>query len=276
MGFGAPERADLLLIERDPPHNLGPGGARNLGIRAARSDWIAFLDADDEWKPHFLEQLATLARHADSSVSSLFCGFDNAYADGRRVTNEYTQTFVGFEARRLDLEAYLKAWLATKRSPISSSSVAVRRETLMAVGLFPEGRAAFRGEDIALWLKCVAHGDALVSPRVGAVYYRDAENMVTKHVSANARPVICDAILALLADPDCTPPERRLLKRLNNHILLEYARIASREGSVPRAFLKAAFPVLDANLAKLTFLWLLPPSIRHVIHTHQTGAPPRV
>ena len=35
-------------------HN-GPGAARNIGIRRAASQWIAFLDSDDLWFPTKLE-----------------------------------------------------------------------------------------------------------------------------------------------------------------------------------------------------------------------------
>src|SRR5262249_57667626 len=42
----------------------GAAAARNAGWRAARSEWIAFLDADDDWAPGKIEAaLGALARH---------------------------------------------------------------------------------------------------------------------------------------------------------------------------------------------------------------------
>jgi succinoglycan biosynthesis protein ExoO len=43
--------SDLRIILIESPANQGPSGARNLGLRAAKGDWIAVLDADDAWRP---------------------------------------------------------------------------------------------------------------------------------------------------------------------------------------------------------------------------------
>jgi glycosyltransferase involved in cell wall biosynthesis len=42
--------------------NAGPGAARNAGIRAATAACLAFLDADDEWYPWYLENAVQVIR----------------------------------------------------------------------------------------------------------------------------------------------------------------------------------------------------------------------
>ena len=55
----AREMPSLRLLST--PSNGGVSAARNVGLREAKGDWVALLDADDAWKPGRLKRLSEVA-----------------------------------------------------------------------------------------------------------------------------------------------------------------------------------------------------------------------
>lgn len=66
------------------PVNGGPGKARNAGARLLDTDWLAFLDADDQWGTKFLEHMAA----AVATTRSDFAGSGRVQIDPRRGGQE--------------------------------------------------------------------------------------------------------------------------------------------------------------------------------------------
>jgi len=54
--------------------NMGPAGARNVGIESARGKYIAFLDSDDEWLPEKLKKQIRILETTSSKVGVVYSG----------------------------------------------------------------------------------------------------------------------------------------------------------------------------------------------------------
>jgi len=80
--IGADDRVKIIHLAR----NQGPSAARNAGARAARGQWLAWLDSDDAWhddklskQMHYLEQL-----NRPDAMIALATGFEYHHSTGKR------------------------------------------------------------------------------------------------------------------------------------------------------------------------------------------------
>lgn len=144
---------------------LGNGGAavaRNRGIELATTQYVAFLDSDDEHLPDTLERLVLPLKAIPDAVLS--------FADASVVTSSGRESHGLFaphirieaDSKPLmlpDLNAYqLSDAIGTllKASIIPTSATCFRRNAAMAAGLMP---ANFRsGEDWLFWLRLAQQG----------------------------------------------------------------------------------------------------------------------
>jgi succinoglycan biosynthesis protein ExoO len=209
----------VKLLMRNGP---GPGGyaARNHGIQASRAPWIAFLDADDEWTPTYLETISALQK-AYPELRCFCTGYLNAYADGRMTIAPFSQHYSSAGNRRINLREYVRE-TADGRCPLWTSVVVVDRLLIKKAGMFPEGRC-IRGGDADTWLRLLQLTDAAWSARVEAVYHRDAENMVTHNTKRQLYHCVDFTLQRMIEQKDLKDglhtvwPTRIDLKRLWNH-----------------------------------------------------------
>lgn len=148
--------------------NGGAASARNLGILKSKFDYVAFLDADDEWEDNHLEIVYALYRAAPHAVL-----FGTAY---QRVSNGKILNRVQYKGMLPDspiIWHYIEAFLKTM--PLSnSSSTVVKKNILFEIGGFPTVPRFF--EDWNVWLKAAMLGATAYSPVVTVSIHLDASN----------------------------------------------------------------------------------------------------
>jgi glycosyltransferase involved in cell wall biosynthesis len=135
------------LIRLINQKNEGVSAARNRGIAEAKGDWIAFLDADDEWLPDFLFNIKLLfEKYSDSNVAATSYFIQNNKGICKKI-NLNKLSFIGEEGI---LSNYFEV-AAFSYPPVWSSAVVIKKQALLDIGCFPIG--VISGEDLITWAK---------------------------------------------------------------------------------------------------------------------------
>lgn len=142
------------------PVNRGLPATRNTGIASAEGDWIAFLDADDLWKPNHLESLVSASQIEDC----------DAIYSGSIIYDDATWTKLSTRAPSDDDLTNLPLALFSGRLSIMSSSVMIKSASTKKFGPFSIDFPLC--SDTEYWLRILSKGGQMSHTGTNTCIYR--------------------------------------------------------------------------------------------------------
>ncbi|MFQ5661243.1 MAG: glycosyltransferase family 2 protein [Gammaproteobacteria bacterium] len=201
--------ADIRLITQQ---NQGVSTARNTGIRAAKNEWIAFLDSDDEWLPEKIQkQTEALAENPEYFIAH---------------TNEIWMQN-GSPLKQMKKHRKYGGYIFQHCLPlciISPSSVIIHRSIFERLGLFDETLPVC--EDYDMWLRICARYPVLFHDEELIIKHGGHDDQLSRKYWGMDRFRI-QAIKMVLSDPLLSGEDRAAALRVMSekiHILLNGAR----------------------------------------------------
>lgn len=140
--------------------NSGVAAARNRGVAESHGEYVCFLDADDWWKPKFLEEMDKLIEeYPDAGLYAMNYIY---YKPGK--------THVALSLPRGYMN-YPEAYIQSGAMPVTSITTCMPRKVFDEMGGFPVGIKL--GEDFLLWAKTAMHYKVAFCEKPLAYYNND-------------------------------------------------------------------------------------------------------
>ena len=161
----------IRIVEHE--QNKGLSASRNTGIRNTSAQYIAFLDADDIWKPAFLERIDFLIK--EYSQASLFaCNYEISLKNNKHISHSFKITngqphaiIANFFESNLTQTTYIP------------SGLCVNREVFDTVGLYNESISY--SEDVDFNIRAHAKFKMAYDTKALVTYTLESENQITQN-----------------------------------------------------------------------------------------------
>lgn len=167
------EKVQIIHHEK----NSGLAATRNTGIKKATSNYVTFLDADDLWKPHFLEKIFHLIQNfPDARI------FGTNYEEiwGKTIKNPHN----GSEFLSEDFTGYINFFkINIKQGIYNHGSVCIHKEVYENVGYYNE-KINF-SEDLDFNIRANYHYKLAYDNSVQMSYFMQTENQITQNSLQN-------------------------------------------------------------------------------------------
>lgn len=161
----------IILFEQQ---GKGVSSARNEGVSRSQSDFIAFLDADDEWEPNHLKTLLRLRKKFPEAGA-----YTTAYSIVPPNSMPKMAAYHGIPDKPWEglIPNYFKS-AAFGLSPMWTSAVGISKQVVVEAGGFTT--EVCWGEDVDLWGRIALKYPIAFSWEGMGIYHIDATNRLSE------------------------------------------------------------------------------------------------
>jgi glycosyltransferase involved in cell wall biosynthesis len=141
--------------------NQGVSAARNRGIDESKGKYIAFLDADDNWEPDFLQTINQLQKkYPDAGI----------YTTSYKLVKGHNEYLNVIMKCKNSLEGQENFFILNEKiGGLHTSSIVVKKKIFSQAGGFSVGHK--RQEDLDMWFRIGLHYEVAFSSKVCSNYY---------------------------------------------------------------------------------------------------------